>query len=95
MRRCQVIFQGNQTKEKLRNALSARGNFRLDLTWRMGTISKGFARIVKVTHFAQAINFRKRARGNCTRGHLNNEGGVELHEIKQSRDKTEISKEII
>ena len=34
-------------------------------------------------------------RYNCIRGQLNNEGGGELHEIKQSRDKTEICKEII
>ena len=41
------------------------------------------------------INFRERAHGNCIRGQLNNEGGEELNEIKQSRDKTEIGKEII
>ena len=34
-------------------------------------------------------------RYNCIRGQLNSEGGGELHEIKQSRDKTEIGKEII
>ena len=34
-------------------------------------------------------------RYNCTRGQLNNKGGEELHEIKQSQDKTEIGKEII
>ena len=32
---------------------------------------------------------------NCTRGQLNNEGGGELHEIKWSRDKSKIGKEII
>ena len=31
----------------------------------------------------------------CTRGQLNSEGGEELHEIKWSRDKTEIGKEIM
>ena len=36
--RCQVIFQWKQTKEKLGNALSAWGNFCVDLTWRMGNI---------------------------------------------------------
>ena len=34
-------------------------------------------------------------RYNCTRGQINNEGGVELHEIKRSWDKTKIDKEII
>ena len=34
-------------------------------------------------------------RYNCSRGQLNNEGRRELHEIKQSRDKTEADKEII
>ena len=36
-------------------------------------------------------------RYNCTRCQLNNEGGGggELHEIKWSRDKTKIGKEII
>ena len=34
-------------------------------------------------------------RYNCTLGQLNNKGGGELHEIKQSRDKTEIGKVII
>ena len=34
-------------------------------------------------------------RNNCTRGQLNNKGGEELHEIKQSRGKAEIGKEII
>ena len=34
-------------------------------------------------------------RYDCTRGQLNNEGGGELHKIKQSRDKTEIGKEMI
>ena len=34
-------------------------------------------------------------RYNCIRGQLNNKGGGELHEIKQSQDKTEIGKEII
>ena len=33
-------------------------------------------------------------RYNCTRGQLNNKGGGQLNEIKQSRDKTEIGKEI-
>ena len=33
--------------------------------------------------------------GNCTPGKLNNEEGGELHEIKRSRDKTKIDKEII
>ena len=27
---------------------------------------------------------------NCTGGQLNNKGGGELHEIKRSRDKTEL-----
>ena len=34
-------------------------------------------------------------RYNCSQGQLNNEGKVEFHEMKQSRDKTEIDKEII
>ena len=34
-------------------------------------------------------------RYNCTLGQLNNNGGGEFHEIKQSRDKTEIGKLII
>ena len=34
-------------------------------------------------------------RYNCSQGQLNNEGRAELHEIKQSREKTEIDKEII
>ena len=34
-------------------------------------------------------------RHNCTQGQLNNEGGGELHEIKQSQDKMEIGREII
>ena len=34
-------------------------------------------------------------RYNCTRGQLNNEEGGELLEIKRSRDKTEIGKEIL
>ena len=34
-------------------------------------------------------------RYNCARGQWNNEGDGELHEIKRSRDKTEIGKEII
>ena len=34
-------------------------------------------------------------RYNCTRGQLSNEGGGELHEVKQNRDKMEIGKEII
>ena len=34
-------------------------------------------------------------RYNFTRGQLNNEGGRKFHQIKQSRDKTEIDKEII
>ena len=33
-------------------------------------------------------NFKK----NCTRGQLNNGRGRELHDIKQSRDKTEVGK---
>ena len=32
---------------------------------------------------------------NSTRGQLNNEGGGGLHEVKQSRDKLKIGKEII
>ena len=35
------------------------------------------------------FNFRY----NCNPGQLNKEGGGELHEIKQSQDKTEIGKE--
>ena len=35
-------------------------------------------------------NFKK----NCTRGQLNNGREGELHDIKQSRDKTEIGKKI-
>ena len=35
------------------------------------------------------------SRYNCTQGQLSNKGGGELHEIKQSRDKTEIDKEIM
>ena len=54
-----------------------------------------FAEIIKVAHFAQAINFRERTHGNCTRGQLNNEVGGELHEIKRSLGKNEIGKEII
>ena len=34
-------------------------------------------------------------RYNCTRGQLNNEGRGGHQEMKQSRDKTEIDKEII
>ena len=34
-------------------------------------------------------------RYNCSQGQLNNERRGELHEIKQSRDKTEIDKEVI
>ena len=34
-------------------------------------------------------------RYNCTRAQLNNKRGGGLHEIKRSRDKTEIGKEII
>ena len=34
-------------------------------------------------------------RYNCKRGQLNNEGRGELQEIKQSRDKTKIGKEIM
>ena len=34
-------------------------------------------------------------RYNCARGQWNNEGDGELHEIKRSRDKTKIGKEII
>ena len=34
-------------------------------------------------------------RYNFTWGQLNSRGGGELHEIKQSRDQTKISKEII
>ena len=52
--------------------------------------------------FTQWIIFHSNAyawlgtfRYNCIPGQLNSEGGVELHEIKQSRDKTEIGKEII
>ena len=34
-------------------------------------------------------------RYNCTEGQLNNEGGGELHETKQSQDKTKVGAEII
>ena len=40
------------------------------------------------------ISWLKTFRYNCTLGQLN-KGRGELHEIKRSRDKTEISKEII
>ena len=53
-----------------------------------------FTIIVKVTHFAQVINFCERAYRNDTQSQLNNEGAGELHEMKQSRDKMEIGKEI-
>ena len=53
-----------------------------------------FARIVKVTHFAQVINFRERAHGKIHEI-KQNEMKRKLQEIKQSRDKTEIGKEII
>ena len=36
----------------------------------------------------------KTFRYNCARGQLNSKGGGQLNEIKQSRDKTEIGKEI-
>ena len=38
-------------------------NFRVDLIWRMVFLLGVFSRIVKVTDFAQVINFRKRAHG--------------------------------
>ena len=53
-----------------------------------------FARIVKVTHLAQVINFRDRAHGKIHEI-KRNEMKRTLQEIKQSRDKTEIGKEII
>ena len=53
-----------------------------------------FARIAKVTHFAQVTNFCERAYRNGTQSQLNNEGAGELHEMKQSRGKMEIGKEI-
>ena len=63
--RCQVIFQWKQTKEKLKNALSASMNFRVDLTWRMGNISqfpKGFCKNCEGYTFCSGY-FRERAHG--------------------------------
>ena len=53
-----------------------------------------FARIVKVTHFALVINFRERAHRK-THEIARNQMKRKPHEIRRSRDKTEISKEII
>ena len=65
--RCQVIFQWKQRKEKLGNVWSTWRNFCVDLNLGNGkhlSVFLGvFARIVKVTHFSQVINFRERAHG--------------------------------
>ena len=62
--RCQVIFQGKQKEEKLLNALRTWRNFCVDLTLQFEiylSIFLGvFARIVKVTYFAQVVNFSER-----------------------------------
>ena len=63
LQRYQIIFQWKQTNKKLGNPLSARRNFPVDLTWRMVFLLAVFARIVKVTDFAQVINFREKAHG--------------------------------
>ena len=60
--RCQVIFQWNQTKEKLKNALSASMNFRVDFTWRMGNISQFPRGFCKGYTFCSGY-FCERARG--------------------------------
>ena len=63
--RCQVIFQWKQTKEKLKNALSASMNFRVDFTWRMGNISqfpRGFCKNCQGHTFCSGY-FRERAHG--------------------------------
>ena len=43
----------------------------------------------------QSIYMIDNFRYNCIRGQFNNEGGGELHEVKQSRKKAEKRKEII
>ena len=47
-----------------------------------------------IFHFKRYI-WLETFRYNCTQSQLNNEGRGELHEVKRSRDKTEIGKEII
>ena len=62
--RCQVIFQWKQNKGKVRKCLKCVREFlrRFDLAnGKYLSIFLGvFARITKVTHFAQVINFRER-----------------------------------
>ena len=66
----------------------ANGKYLLIFVW-------GFARTVKVTHCAQDIDFRPQRAHEKIHEIKRNEMKTKVYEKKQSRDKTEIGKEII